>query len=315
MASLEVIQGGKNLDIAADPAPGKPAETVGTKTWAEKLRKRAKELSKTIETGYSELGNILRVLSDATVNNDPHDKLFIREWGFDTFPEWVEKDLGIHRRKAQRMVRVFFTIEKHLADMDPALKARLVVLPFSKVRELVRVLTLNNIAQWIPYAETHAQWEIVLAVQKYAHDKAAKEAQEQLAKNLASEAGVMKGVPGSTDLDDEHDPELDGPKELEKSFPLAFRAFAGQYESITQALEFAASLSGSSKKTHNLEMICLDFLSTNAMPKGLDGKLAYVAKVEKLLGVKLVAVDPVTGELLYGLAGLELLAQQQQQTG
>ena len=63
----------------------------------------------------------------------------------------------------------------------------------------------------------------------------------------------------------------------------------------------AAQLSGSAKDGHNLTQICLDFLATNDFGTSSgDAKLRYLAKIETLLGLRLIVVNPDGTQVIFG---------------
>jgi len=62
---LTVIEGGK-----ASSETDKASAAVGSKAWASRLRRRAKELVASLESGYMELARILYQAYDTPVDGD-----------------------------------------------------------------------------------------------------------------------------------------------------------------------------------------------------------------------------------------------------
>jgi hypothetical protein len=76
----------------------------------------------------------------------------------------------------------------------------------------------------------------------------------------------------------------------------------GQYQIVEQALVRAAEISGSDRDGENLTMICTDFLATNDFGRPGDpaARARYLVRLATALGVRIVAVDGKTNELVFG---------------
>jgi hypothetical protein len=72
----------------------------------------------------------------------------------------------------------------------------------------------------------------------------------------------------------------------------------------------ASELTGSASPSRNLAMMAIDFLATNAfgVHNDPDARRRYLAKIEKVMGVRLVAFDQAD-EIAYGLDTLKRLAE------
>ena len=284
------VQQEEEASVALVPDPDK------WKVWAKKMRKEAKELSSHIETGYMELGRILYQVWDIPVDFDKKNLPTYKAWGFDTFAEYAEQELGLHRRKAERLRRIWEILEYRLVGMEPSVRERLVKLGWSKVRELARddILSLDNVIQWVELGETASYPELLASISRFL--------QEKEAKMLES---AVNGV--TVESSSVPDPPVPQP---EKLFWEHFALYEDQAANIRAALKRAEELSHSEKKGHNLDMICLDFLATNDFRRGDDAqRRRYIAKMEQALGVKLIALDPTTEDVIYGMDTLESMAR------
>ena len=76
------------------------------------------------------------------------------------------------------------------------------------------------------------------------------------------------------------------------------------------ALDRARELAESKRKGHLLDLICTEFLATNTFlkPDDPDTPLRFLAKFERLMGKRLVIVNPETWEIEYGMDALEQVA-------
>jgi len=274
-AELKLVEGGYSLE-----------EGVGTKQWGARVRRRAKDLSAQLETAYMELGRILYQVYDVPINGDPKNGPIFKQWGYESFQQYAEVELNLKRRKAEHLRSIFYRLEVELAGMNPALKQQIINLGWCKVRELVRVLTLRNAAEWLERAKVCSYPELVEAIARYRQE--------------------YSNMP--EDLDNKDAEPLVPP--IEKLHPEVFQLYTDQRDNVHKALERSMELSGSNKKSHNLDLICMDFLATNEFTKaGPEQKAKYLAKIEQLLNVRIVAMDPRSGEIVHGLDNLEELVQ------
>lgn len=290
---LTVIEGGKN-----DPEPY-TANKPGGKAWASRLRSRAKELSKELDLGYMELARILYQVFDTPIDGDPNRGPLYINWGYTSFSEYAEKELGLHQKKAERLKLIWYTLEIQLKDMDPNLKERCILLGMSKVRELVHILTLRNAEYWITQAESMGYRKLFEVI---TDEKRRMRIDEAV---LGSSGGTITEIDASsTDPGD-----LIPPVRAEIPKQKRFDLFPAQQENILLALKRASDITGSDKEGHLLDLICTDFIATNdTFGSDLDKRLRYVAKIERSLGLKLIAVDPDAKEIVYGLSTLQMLA-------
>lgn len=117
----------------------------GSREWASRTRKRAQILTKQLDTGYMELAKILYDIYDCPIDGDPKNASVLTTWGHASFKDYVENELGIHYKKAQRLRSIWYVLEIMLKDLDIKTKERLVALGSTKMRELARVLTSANV--------------------------------------------------------------------------------------------------------------------------------------------------------------------------
>jgi hypothetical protein len=83
-----------------------------------------------------------------------------------------------------------------------------------------------------------------------------------------------------------------------------------QIETVKLAIKRASELSNRSSPGHNLSLICLDYIATNDFTKASEEqRLRYIAKLEKLMGYKLIVVDPKTKDIVFGIGTLEKVAK------
>jgi hypothetical protein len=321
---FKVINGGQDTS----PEEAKP------QGWSETVRSDAKALAGKLDEGYMELAKILYTIWDSPIGGDKINAPIFTQWGYTTFSDYVEMELNIHRKKAQRLKSIWYTLEVQLAGtLDPNLKKRIVALGFSKVRELVGVLTARNASKWVELAEGLSYPKLCISVRKYREDR--KNLEESQA--AAKEAGLV--TEGSIDdLADEHSEggagsgtdggEYDGlPQAVdsvigeplyaeEPQVPDAsysdmakeyFSLYPEQHDTVKEALAIAQKLSNSTVKSNNLHLICLDFVATNGEGKTTaQQRMKRLVQLAKSYGLDLVILDD--GDVVFGYENLEALA-------
>lgn len=270
----------------------KDSDQPGSESWSIKIRRRARTLVKTLDTGYMELAEILFLVNDTPLDNDDKKGAIFRAWGYDSFSDWAEDELNLHRRKAERLRRIFHDI-KNLDDdgLEPKIRRRIIELGWSKVREVLRVASVKNAEQWVDMAENLSYPELMVAI-----SKALEEAEKRNPESEEEKKPAPTGKPEDF-------------KDLKK---MNFAVFPGQKQTIEDALDRAAQVTKSKIRGHNMEMICTDYLATNAFGHKDDPKvtLKYIAKIEKLTGKRLIVVDPDTLDVEYGIGTLEDMARE-----
>jgi len=185
-----------------------------------------------------------------------------RGWGFDSFREYIEKELNMHMRWAQILVQ----LQEWFAKMPPNIQKWIRENGWTKARMLMGKMTVENAAEWR---------------NKIAGKSVAEIKELMKAEREAAGGGGEGGGDGGEDT------------ATSKNFKL----FGPQRENVDRALEKAGEMSGSDKDGHNLDLICTDFLATNA---GVDSVQDVLRKMEKTLGVRLVAYVEEDDSVVYG---------------
>ncbi len=265
------------------------------------LRDRTKSLYKKIETTYWELGQALYEVWDGVPGGyrslhkgegvQAARRALYEKWGYTSFEEYCEREVGIARRSASSLRHAYWWFE-HELSLPAEVKDRLKCIGKSKMYVMAGFVTNDNVISWLEKAEDLTveelikQIRIAKAVAKKKDNADSSEADEHFE---YSNEGSMKNP--------------DDPREApapEVMHTVTAGLFEGQFNTWNSALERAQGITNSPKIGHNLEMICLDYLSTNDFKKPEDDLKVYLAKVEKLLGLKIIAIDPRSGDPKYG---------------
>jgi hypothetical protein len=316
VADLKVLNGGS----ASNKSPW------GSEKWANQLRQETQTLANQIETGYMKLAEKLWLIFDTPVDGDSVRAPIWTLWkdkegrAYTTFDRYVDAELDINYKKAQRLRAIWKTFKIDLQLDDETLQ-RVVDLGFSKVRELARpnVLTKRNVMSWIEKAENMTYLKLATNITKYIDDKKTADSTK------AAEAeynGSLGSAPTRGPDDDEEEAEERAKEDVRRieglemsSEPFSCTLYGDQIETVNLAMKRSAELSNSDKKGQNLSLICLDFLATNDFKFADENqRLRFLAKYEKLTGYKLIIIDPEAGddgegEVVYGIKTLEKLAR------
>jgi len=164
----------------------------------------------------------------------------LRRWGFATFGEWSETELGFGKRTAEQYVALWAWLNQARPDRREHLRS----IPWTKLRLLM---------------------------------SAGYRADEDVPHGIAEAPRArLEGRQPATDAKSHH-----------------FVLDPDQTRLLNDALVRAGQLSGSNYASHNLTVICQDFLATNAFGKIDDPETLarYVHRLELALGVRLIALD------------------------
>jgi hypothetical protein len=314
------------------------AQVSGSKNWSEGVRDEARSLAGKLDEGYMELAKLLYTIWDTPIDGDPKNGPVFTQWGYVSFADYVEQELGIHRKKAQRLKAVWYGLEVRLKDsLDPALKKRIIALGFSKVRELVGQLTARNAEKWVEKAEELSYPKLCIAVRKYREDR-----EQMVAEHTANrEAIIEAGGDPDADLNGEGGDGGDGGDGLPEAVdsvigePLVrdeppepevpdgdfsdlvrenFNLYPDQHDTVKEALAIAQKLSNSTVKSNNLHLVCLDFVATNGEGKTTAAqRMKRLVQLGKSYGLDLVILDE--GDVVFGLDNLQALADKANEEG
>lgn len=277
------------------------SDAPGSEEWGNKLRKRARYLVKAINQGYMELAEIIHTVWATPINGEKHNACVCVAWGYESYVQWGEEELGLHRRKIERLKAIWHHLNETLqGKLDEHIRKRIIALGWTKVRELIRVMDERNAEQWVEMAEQLNYDELCVAIRQALQDQ---EKHEQ-----AKAVGVA---------DDEEDDEwrgVDPPADLGRYKDLMIRVTPEQKANIELALGRASELVPTSKPLGRgayLDLICTDFLATNDFKLKNDPEmpLRLLAKFERLLDKRLVVIDPQNWIIEYGMDSLQKVAE------
>ena len=226
----------------------------------QEIRNRVTELKTIIDESYFEMAGVLY--------NVYNKKLYI-DWGHKDFEDYCNSELDFSLRKAQYLISIWYYFGVQVAD--ETVLAKVAGLGWSKVKELVNVVTPSNVDDWV--------------------EKAARLSAVEL-KDLTREV-----LSGSVESGEE-------PSEpSEKLHTIQFKLYDEQYKSVIDALKNAGELGKSSKPSHQLSLMALAYLSQVAPASGATRSETISVQLKSLadtMDLDLVVIDRKTNEILLG---------------
>jgi hypothetical protein len=167
LSSQETQMADTNLKLVGTEIELKDGEKIGSDAWAKKSRARAKELAGMISTGFIELSKLLYQFYNLSKPGDPKETPLYKTWGYDSFKDYLSAELNMDKRRGERLRLLGYRLYTELEALDPVLRDKILALGESKVRELVRVLTLKNAEKWVELAEKSSYIELCAAIKKF----------------------------------------------------------------------------------------------------------------------------------------------------
>jgi hypothetical protein len=249
---------------------------------AEELKKKVHDCIVNLSVSYFELSKYL---------GEIQRKKLYKAWGYPSVQEWVTNEYKFQRRKAYYLVR----IDEYFNNSLP-----------EKLPEDLYEETLSA-AKDIGWSKAS-----VIASQNVLNEQNCREVM-QAARDLTVEAltekcksikdAMREGIDASDD-------EEDRPPNLMKMVTKSFKFSEYDKEIIDAALERAKEMLGDSKTKDGkaLSFICSDFEANS----GVD-IADHLSKLERLLGISVIAISDSSQKIVFGKESLERLAAADQE--
>jgi hypothetical protein len=203
-------------------------------------------------------------------------------WGYGSFKEYAQKELGFKYGKAKALVNLW----QHIGSKDREMFDSLMSVGWDKANEISRVVNKENLAEWVDKAKVLSADDLKREVKNYILALVPKDSEEALAlEQQATDAGI-------TGITDE----------------LHYRNFAFDYEQL-QTINQAIVLIKRQNPEIQSEAACLawiaaEFLASNSEDiVDSDGEQATVSVVSKMCaqrGIDAVLVRRHDSTILQG---------------
>jgi hypothetical protein len=245
------------VDEKAIEVAGQEQASSGPEKNAE-VRQAVRDLRDNVEQKYWELGERMQEVYRGDM---------YRDWGFDSWKEYVDEELGFGMRKARYLVQ----LHEWFGTLPSSIQKWVRELGWTKARLLMGCVTKENAAEWRKRVEgkTVSQIEDMLKLDRQGDDE-----------NSDDGEGVAK--------------------KPEKAAKRSFMLFPEQDDMVKQALDKAKELAESDKDGHALTLICQEYLATNT---NTFAKEDFLKNMERILGLKIVALkinENGEDDIIYG---------------
>lgn len=278
------------------------AERGNSESWQRGVRMQARNIARELDISYMKMARLLWEIFDTPCDGKNGPPVYTK-WGYKTFTEYAGEELGLPGRKAEHFKNIWYklAVENGGLVLTKALEDRLVALGWSKVRELVAVLTPQNAEEWIVQAEQCNYMSLAAKIMK---------AREQL--RAAADRAAAAG----------EDPSEAKQAAKNTTLPPASNVicktlyfYDDQWDNVNLALQKARTIAAARSDKQNegylLDLIATEYLATNNFgEQPTAAKVAMFHKMAELTGVKVVVIDPTApiGEkIVYGVQHLEEL--------
>jgi hypothetical protein len=233
---------------------------------SEMVRKRILELKDMVEDSNFELAEML---------HKAYSMSLFRKWNYTTWEDYCEQESCIGVRKANYLKKIWEWFAVKWGN-DKELLNEVKHLGWTRAMMLTGVLMPSTKEKWIPLAK----------------DLSCKRLEEKI-REYRKEVRDGKASVGESD-------------EVDLKTKLKVELYNDQIVVVNDAMDRAKELTNSDSKGVHLAAICQDFLSTNNWQKNSkDSLISYFSKIEHMMGLKIVAVNPGSKEIVYGAAFLD----------
>lgn len=233
---------------------------------SEALREKIKILTKSISQNYWELSALVY---------EVYSKKLFKTWGFESFIDWSNIELGIQKRKSYYLVEFQEYCNKRIKEILPAQEDQEAAIDQLKKVGWIKALEIakENVLTKDNYAEVLEKAEAVKIDQ------------------LITELKLIKS--GMTDEEKEDSNETNTMKTFRKTFIMT----TTQEEIIFGAIDKAKKAINKEKTSDTiaLEYICADFEANSSVDLA-----DTLSKIERIFGCSLIAMSNDGSNILFG---------------
>lgn len=221
---------------------------------SEGNRRTTQEAVRDVTKDLVQLREKAKIVLAEMLNTIYHEEYY-NTWGYDSFMDYVEKELEFQYRQAMYLVEIWDAlVNKRGIPVDVMRKST-----WSKLKEVVRSCKVEEV-------ETD---DIITLIE---------DSGDMTVEEVAFKSKELVHVATKS------------AKKPEKACTVTFKLWEEQYENLQKAIDAAAEVSGSKKSGANLDLICTSFIASHIT--GDPGEeLKRIAKLlEKGTGCKILIV-------------------------
>lgn len=206
-------------------------------------------------------------------------------WGYESFKEYVASEVVFKITKAQYLCQIWESL--YVKQGNPAVYEKVMSIGWTKAKELVHIVTEENVDEWIEKAKHMSVEQLIKEKKKYLKEMIPDDPSEALGKE-----GDVEGTPAE-----------DATKTA--NFTFSFQ----DYMTLSQALDRVKAAHPGIPNGAALACICQDYLgSNNFNQEGKEYGVEVIKKYEPLFGLKTVILDSENNDVLHGFDYLKELA-------
>lgn len=235
---------------------------------AAEIRDRLIQLRDNVECAYLDMMVLLDKVLSARVGSEP----LWKDWGYDSFDDYCQRELGFRERKAYYLLN----LHRQTSPMGPLPRSGVESMGWTKASLLAPLakkglINEQNVDKWVARA-TEASYDELRVLTKAEKRNAEKKAEKL--KDLSQESS-----------DEEEQEVVDA-----EVFIFRVGLFREQHLNWNEALRRARVITGSDKKPHLVDVIALAFNSEafDTRETALD---EICNRVERAYGVRLIALN------------------------
>ena len=251
---------------------------------SEKLRKQVLTLRDTIEKSYYGLGKELRRVMDGRLRDGTP---VWKSWGFVSFDDYCERELGFRERKAYYLLDVFASVENGPFSEEDV--ERLGWTKAASLAPLVKkgIITQNNVSDWLDKTQGKSYQELreITSKAKSCAAKVASEARSEATKNGTDPDKAVAEAVGKISAES-----VDIQKSTDTIYMFRVGFHEEQWNVWQTALKKAKDITGSDKDAWLVECIASAFLA-ECLNNRDDMLEVMLSRLEEAYGVKILAVN------------------------
>jgi len=276
---------------------------------ANDLRNQIKKLHTGMNLGCVELGKMLTVVCDGEVKDKGR---VYRTWGFDSFQNYCERELGMSRSKGYDLICL-----SRQSDAGILSPKEVESIGWAKVVKLLPLIndgsiTKQNISKWLKTIEDKSFEEVrkithlaqLKAQEKRAEQGEDEEVEEEEVEDEEDAAGVTASTraAGKSSVVKQTSAQI-SPEEV---YNLHVPLYKDQWANAQLALKKAENVTGSDKIPWLMDCIFTNFLSEGFSTKE-QALEVMCQRIERAFSVKLIAMHDKSQQVVFGERIVKLL--------
>jgi predicted NAD-dependent protein-ADP-ribosyltransferase YbiA (DUF1768 family) len=235
---------------------------------AVEIRDKIQVLKESIDKDYFYLCRLLW---------EVNKKSYYHDWGYGTFKEYIASEVQFKVTKAMYLVQIWQSL--YVNSGDPDVFNKVINVGWSKAKELARVVTKENVDDWVEKAKHLTVDALVKEVKQTLKEKIPDDTAQALIEDESN-----RGTP------------------IEVQSKNATYTFGYEdYQTICTAIEQVKKHSPGISNGAAIANLAREFIGSN--PDVQDAKeyaLNMIARYEAMYGLQVVVYDPEQKEVIYG---------------